>query len=303
MFVDFCGFCRYNIIRKKSQRCVKAVSEYIKKYLTILLGVSMVAFAVAVFYTPNKIVGGGVLGISTILYHTLHIDQGISFFVINGVLILISIKTLGKEFTVNSIIVAGLLSALVSAFSHIPPVTKNVFLATVFGAVLYGFGISLTFINHASTGGTDIIARLVQHSRPHFKIGNLLLCVDFCIIFSSLVVFKKVELSLYGIMALFISSIVIDYFIKKLNTSKLVFVITNKGEEISEYLVHNSPRGVTIVDSKGAYTMHQNSVIICALKDKESTDFLRRILRIDKDAFIIFSDSSKIVGNGFKVYD
>lgn len=291
------------ILLDKLKRCVGKMLEYIKKYLTILLGVSMVAFAVAVFYTPNKIVGGGVLGISTILYHTLHIDQGIPFFVINGILILISFKALGKEFTINSVVVGSLLSALVSAFSHIPPLTRNVFLATVFGAVLYGLGISLTLINHASTGGTDIIARLVQHSRPYFKIGNLLLCVDFCIIFSSLIVFRNVELSLFGILALFISSVVIDYFIKKLNTSKLVFVVTNKGEEISKYLVDNSPRGVTIIDSKGAYTMHENSVIICALKEKESTAFLRRILRIDKDAFIIFADSSKIVGNGFKVYD
>ena len=274
----------------------------VKKYLSILLGVSMVAFAVAVFYTPNKIVGGGVLGISTILYHTLHIDQGIPFFLINASLILISAKSLGKEFAFNTVCVGTLLSVLVSAFSRIPPITRNITLATVFGAAIYGVGIGLTLVNCASTGGTDILARLVQKRFPYFRIGNLILGVDLCVILASLIVFKKIELSLYGIIALFISSVVIDCFIKKLNVSKLVFVISEKGVDISKHLISNSPRGVTIVESRGAYTMHTNNVIICALKEKESAEFQKRILKIDPDAFIIFADSSSIVGNGFKVY-
>lgn len=278
------------------------IKETIKKYSLIVLGISMVAFAVAVFYTPNKIVSGGVSGIATILYHTLKINQGLSFFAINIILLIISIKPLGIKFVINTVWVSTLLSILVEVFSHIPPLTEDVFLATVFGSALYGAGIGFTLVNGASSGGTDIMARLVQKMFSHVKIGTLLLVVDICVILSSLFVFKNINLSFYGIVALFISSFAINLLIKKLNISKLAFVVTDKGEEISKYLVSKSPRGVTLLDSKGAFTMKNNNVLICALKEHETIVFQKRILKLDPNAFIIFSESSQIVGNGFRVY-
>lgn len=278
------------------------IKDLIIKYASIVLGVAMVGFAVAVFYTPNKIVGGGVSGIATILYHTLKIKQGISFFTINTILLLISIKPLGKEFVINTIWVSTLLAVFVEIFSYIPPITHDVLLATVFGAVIYGVGIGLTLINGASTGGTDVLARLVQKAYPYIKIGSMLLIVDLCVIMTSLLVFKKFELSLYGIVALFICSTTINFLIKKLNVSKLVFVITSKGEKLSKYLVSKSPRGVTLLESKGGYTMNENNVLICTLKEQETLDFERRIKEVDPNAFIIFSESSQIIGNGFRVY-
>ncbi len=276
--------------------------DSIIKYGSIIIGVAMVAFAVAVFYTPNKIVGGGVSGIATVIYHTLHIKQGVSFFTINTVLLLISIKPLGKEFVINTIWVSTLLSVFVEAFSYIPPITDDVLLATVFGSVIYGVGIGLTLINGASTGGTDVLARLIQKLFGYVKIGSLLLVVDLCVIMSSFIVFKKFDLSLYGIVALFICSTTINFLIKKLNVSKVAFVITSKGREMSKYLVSNSPRGVTIIDSKGGYTMNDNNVLICSLKEQETLDFEMRVKKIDPNAFTIFSESSEIIGNGFRIY-
>lgn len=277
-------------------------TDIIKKYTTIILGISMVAFAVAVFYTPNKIVSGGVSGIVTIFYHTLEIKQGVSFFAINAFFLLVSIYPLGRGFVLNTVWGATLLSVLVEFFSYIPPITNDVFLASVFGSALYSAGIGLVLINGASTGGTDILARLVQKIFPHIKIGTLLLVVDLCVIVSSLLIFKNINLSFYGMVALFISSFFINLLIKKLNISKLAFVVTTKGEEIAEYLVSKSPRGVTLLDSKGGYTMNNNSVLICALKEHEAIVFQERILKLDPNAFIIFSESSQVVGNGFRVY-
>lgn len=277
--------------------------ELIIKYGSIVVGVTIVAFAIAVFYTPNKIVSGGVSGISTILYHKLHIDQGISTFAINGALLIVALPVLGKAFVLDTVWVTALLSALVSLFSRfVNPVTNDPLLAAIFGSVLYGMGIGLTLVNGASTGGTDILARLVQKAFSHIKIGSLLLVVDFCVIASSLIVFRNVELCLYGIVALSISSFAINVLIKKLNVSKLAFVVTDKGVELGKYLVSKSPRGITIIDSVGAFTMSNNNVIICALKEKETVAFQKRVLKIDPNAFIIFSESSQIVGNGFRVY-
>ncbi len=280
----------------------KNLSKIIKKYATIVFGVLLVAFAISVFYTPNKIVSGGVSGISTILFHTLGIQPGISFAVINIVLLAMAWKFLGIVFVKDTILGAVLLSVFVQVFTYIPPLTSDVFLASVFGSILYGVGIGLTLIEGASTGGTDILSRLVQCAFPHVKIGNLLMVVDASVILVSLIVFRTFDLALYGILALFLASFSINLLISKLNVSKLAFVVTDKGVEISRFLVSHSPRGVTIIDSVGAFTMEKREVLMCALKENELPRFQEEVLKIDSTAFIIYSESQTIVGNGFRVY-
>ena len=134
----------------------------LKSYLLIILGLTITAAAISLFYVPNKIVSGGVSGVSTILYHTLKIPTGVSFGVINLVLLLLGMKFLGKSFTFKTLAGAGFLSLMVQAFSYLPPVTDDIFLAAIFGSILYGFGIGLTLICGASSGGTDILARLIS---------------------------------------------------------------------------------------------------------------------------------------------
>ena len=274
----------------------------LKKYFFIILGVTLVALAISVFYTPNKIVSGGVSGLSTILYHALHIQPGMSFAVINIILLILAWKYLGTEFVQDTVFGAALLSVLVQIFTVIPTLTMDVFLATIFGSIMYGVGIGLTLIEGASTGGTDILSRLVQKKYPHVKIGSLLLVIDAIVILCSLCVFREINLALYGIIALFVASFSINALISKLNVSKLAFVVTEKGVEISKNLVTNSPRGVTIIESVGAYTMERKEVLMCALKENEIAYFQEEILKIDSHAFIIFSESQQIVGNGFQVY-
>lgn len=274
----------------------------LKKYIAILLGTILTGFAISGFYTPNKIVSGGVSGISTILYHTLSIPTGISFAVINITLLALSLKVLGFKFVRDTIVGSMLVSLFVQLFSYVPPVTENVVLAAVFGAVCYGLGIGLTLIGGASTGGTDIISRLFQVPFPHIKVGTLLMVIDSVVIGISLIVFKDIDLMLFGIAALFVATLSINILIAKLNISKLAFVVTDKGEEVSRVLVSQSPRGVTLIESKGAYTMESNQVLMCALKESEIPQFQKTILNIDEKAFIIFSESQQIIGNGFRVY-
>lgn len=273
-----------------------------KQYAIILLGLLMTAVAISLFFVPNKIVNGGVSGISTILFHTFGIPAGLSYLVINLVLLAIAYKFIGKSFVINSIVGAGIVSLFVQLFSYLPPITDNTFLAVVFGAAFYGVGIGLALIEGASTGGTDILGRLLQYFYPHIKIGKLLLIVDSIVITISLLVFKNIDVALFGIISLFLSTYSIDLLIHKLNISKLAFVVTPKGEEVAAMLIKTSPRGVTIFDVVGAYTKEKAKVLMCALKENELTEFQRKILEIDENAFIIFSESQQIVGNGFHVY-
>lgn len=275
----------------------------LKSFLFIILGTMTTGFAISVFLTPNKIVGGGVSGISTILFHTLHIPTGLSFIILNLVLLLLGIKILGKEFIIKTLIGTGLLSLFIEIFANIPFYTENTMLATLFGGGLYGIGIGISFVAKASTGGTDILGRIVQKVFPTVPIGKLLLAIDGIVIFVSFVVFGKIELTLFGVVSLLISSFTIDFVIAQFNISRIAFVITEKGEEISNFLVSTSPRGVTIIDVVGAYTMDKKKMLFCALKEGESFDFQRKILEIDSEAFIVFSESQRIKGNGFYLYN
>ncbi len=278
------------------------MKSHIKSIFFTILGTMITGFGIGVFLTPNKIVGGGVSGLSTILYHAFSVPPGVSFFIINVIFLLIGFKVLGKAFTVKTLFGATLISVFVQLFSYFPFYTENIVLAVVFGGVLYGLGIGLGFAAGASTGGTDILGRLIQHKFKTVSIGKLLLFVDGVIIIISLIIFKNPELTLFGIITLFISSYSIDLVIDKLNVSRIAFVITDKGDEISEYLVSKSPRGVTIIDVVGAYTKVEKKMLFCALKESESEKFQRRILELDPEAFIVFSESQRIKGNGFYLY-
>ena len=276
--------------------------EKLKNNFLFLVGPIITALGISLFFTPNKVVSGGVSGLSTILYHIAKIPPGLSFAVINILFLLISFKVIGKEFVIKTIIGAANISLFVQIFSELPPMTNDIILASIFGSLLYGFGIGLTLLSGGSTGGTDILGRLLQHFFPHFKIGKLLLFVDAAVIMTALITFRQIDLALWGIVALFLSTFSVDWLIQKLNVSKLAFVVTEKGVDIAKKLVSTSPRGVTIIDVVGAYTMEEKTTLMCALKEAEISEFQRKILEIDPDAFIIFSESQQIVGNGFHVY-
>jgi len=267
------------------------------------LSAVIIAFAVSMFFTPNKIVNGGVSGIATILHYTFGFPTGVSFAVINCALLLVGIKILGKEFVVTTLYISIVLSVLVDIFAaYLPPIEIDLLLAALFGAVIYGLGLGIAFATGASSGGTDILGRILQAFSPNFPIGKVLLSVDGIIIAVSLVVFKEVNLTCYGIIALFVSTTAIDWLIAKLNLSRIAFVITTKGDEIASKLVEKSSRGVTLIDVKGAYTKDDRKMLFCALKDSEMDKFQKRILSIDENAFVVFGESQKIMGNGFYLY-
>ena len=278
------------------------MKEKMKSGILVFVGITLVAIAISMFLVPNKIVNGGASGLATIIYYTIGIKPSISNAIINGILLLFSLICFGKKFVAKTVSSIVGLTLLIEVFSYFPPVTDNVLLASIFGAVLYGMGIGIVLSLGSTTGGTDIMGRLIQHKKPHWKIGKILLGVDFFVIFLSLITFKTTEAVLYGILALFLSTNAIDWLMKSLNISKLAFVITDKGQEISDYLISTSPRGVTLVEATGGYTHEDRQILICALKESELPEFQRKILTIDEDAFIIYSESQQIVGNGFYIY-
>lgn len=278
------------------------MKEKMKSGILVFVGITLVAIAISMFLVPNKVVNGGASGLATIIYYTIGVKPSISNAIINGILLLLSLICFGKAFVAKTMFSIVGLTVLIEVFSYFPPVTTNVLLASIFGAALYGIGIGIVLSQGSTTGGTDIMGRLIQYKRPHWKIGKILLGVDFFVIFLSSITFKTTESVLYGILALFLSTSAIDWLMKSLNISKLAFVITDKGHDISDFLTSTSPRGVTLVEATGGYTHENRQVLICALKESELPEFQRKILTIDEAAFIIYSESQQIVGNGFYIY-
>ncbi|MBQ2932555.1 MAG: YitT family protein [Clostridia bacterium] len=276
--------------------------DIIKKYWGIVPGTLMTAVGVSLFLLPNKIITGGVSGVSTLLYHALGIEPGLSSALINIVLLLVGIKILGKAFIVKTLVGSMLVSVFIQIFAYMPPATSNVLLAAIFGAMLYGVGIAITFVSGASTGGTDIVGRIAQHFMPHLSIGSLLLAIDGVIIVTSLCIFRDFDLLMFSVIALVVSTYSIDYIIQSLNISKLVFVVSEKGSEISQKLVATSPRGVTKIDVWGEYTNEKKMMLLCALKNKEVPAFKRKVREIDPGAFIILAEAQHVDGKGFLLY-
>ena len=143
-----------------------------KSILTAIAGTILTGMGIGMFLTPNKIVGGGISGLSTILFHTFKMPAGISFFIINGLLLLIGLKSLGKSFIIRTLIVTTILSVFVQLFSLFPVYTENPMIAAIFGGVLYGLGIGICFAFGASTGGTDILGRMLQKKISYIPIGK-----------------------------------------------------------------------------------------------------------------------------------
>ena len=281
---------------------MRYIMKKTKSIFMTILGTMIIGFGIGSFLTPNKIVGGGASGIGTILYHTFGVDVGITLFVFNLVFLILGFKILGKDFVVNTLFGSLLLSVFVEVFSFIPIYTENLMLASIFGGVLFGAGIGLSFAAGASTGGTDILGRIIQAKFSYLPIGKILLFIDGIIILVSLIVFKDIELILYGIITLFLSSYSVDLVISKLNISRIIFVITDKGDEISKKLISTSPRGVTLIDVKGVYSDSNKQMLFCALKESEVEVFQKKVLEIDNTAFIVFAESQKINGKGFYLY-
>ena len=178
--------------------------DAVKRLIMLISGIIITAVGISNFTLPNKIVGGGVSGVSTLLYHTVGIQPGVSNAVINVLLLAVGFKVLGKKFVFSTLAASLLLSGFVQVFSYLPPVTENVALASVFGGAVYGLGVGLALASEGSTGGTDILGRLLQHKFKYLPIGKLIMVVDGVVILMSLIAFGKMELTLYGVVTLVI---------------------------------------------------------------------------------------------------
>ena len=272
--------------------------SYIKRTITFLIGLLLIALSYNIFLAPNNLVPGGVTGLAIIINNFVPIDSSLIILFFNIILLLVSYLTLGKEKTRATTLGALLLPVFISLTSSITDLfyidTSQLLLSSVFGGALFGFGAGLVFKAGFSTGGTDIINLIVS---KYFKIGigTSMLLTDGLIVLGSSFAFGMTRL-MYSIIILYIISFMSDRVILGISDSKAFYIITDKDEEVKEYILNSLNHGVTIFKAKGGFKKENRNVLMCVLPTKEYYRLRTGISEIDKDAFFVVTDAYEVFG-------
>ena len=281
---------------------MKKILNNVKEYALLTAGALLAAVAVGVFLAPHSVVSGGVSGIAIIINKFTGFPIGVAVFLMNVPLFVAGALVLGKGFGVKSLYGAFVFSIFMDAVSTRVLLTENILMSSLFGGVLLGIGFGLIFLTGATTGGTDILAAIGNKLIPAIDLGKWFFILDIIIILSGAVFLKDTELLLSGVVALFLNSWVLDYVISGFNVSKMVYVISERSEQISAEIMKNLKRGVTGIKSVGMYTGEERTMLMCIVKKFELQKLEKIVEDADPDAFVILTQAHKIRGEGFVNY-
>lgn len=275
--------------------------QLIKTHAIITFGLILTAIGWMGFLIPAEITGGGISGISSIIFYAVGFPIGLSFLIFNVFLILLAIKILGLKFGMQTIYGVIGLSFFFSIFQPFfnGPIVKDAFLAAVIGGILSGAGIGIVFSQGGSTGGTDIIAMIINKYK-NISLGRLILYQDVVIIASSFLLFHSLEKIVYGYVSMAITSYVIDLVLEGSNMSYQIFVFSKKHDEIATRISEEVGRGITLLDGQGWYSKEKLKVLLILVKKYESAQVLRIIKETDPNAFISLGSVMGVYGEGFE---
>lgn len=287
---------------------IKKISRESKDYFAITFGLILYALGWAMFLLPYQITTGGVTGISAIIYYATGVEIQISYFLINAVFLGFALKILGPKFSVKTIYAIFMLTFLLWLFQlilkdesgNLPQLLGpgQDFMACVIGAGMLGFGIGIVFCNNGSTGGTDIIAWIINKYKD-VTLGRMMMYCDIVIISSCYFIFHDWRRVLFGFCVLFIMSIVIDYVINSARQSVQFLIFSKEYEKIAEGISTKIDRGVTLLNGQGWYSKQDIKVVVVLAKKTQSLDIFRLVKDIDPNAFISQSNVVGVYGEGF----
>lgn len=285
----------------------KTVFNTTRTYSIIVFGLFLYALSWTAFLLPHRITGGGVSGIGALVYYATGFPLGYTYLLINIGLILIAIKVLGANFGVKTIfgVATGafLLSVLQSLIQD--PVIEDKFLSAIIGGMLSGVGLGIVFTQGGSTGGTDIVAMIINKYR-NISPGRVILMCDVFIIGSTFLVLtdlvpvKRIETIVYGYVAMAITAYAIDAVLSGSRQSVQMFIFSKKYEAISDQITKQIGRGVTVIDGQGWYTKENQKVVITLVRKHEVSDVYKIVKEIDKEAFMSVASVMGVYGQGFE---
>ena len=265
-----------------------------------ILGCIIAAFGTSQFLLPNKLSTGGFSGIATILYYFFEFNMGATILILNIPLFIFAYFKLGKYFATKTVISTIAFSFFIDFFENMGALVEDKFLASIYGGILMGIGLALIFKVEASTGGTDLLATLVQYFNPNVRMGKVLELIDFSVVVLNLIVFRDLEIGLYSFIAIYLYGRMLDLFFEGINFSKMIYIISDKYNEISKAINFEVNTGGTGLYGKGLYTEKDKVIIMCVTSRKNVIKIKEIAKKIDKNVFIIITDAREVYGLGFK---
>lgn len=273
-----------------------------KEYILIAVGVILVAIAVQYFFAPNNLAAGGVTGLAIIIKSFMpSVNLGIITLSIDIILFIVSFIVLGKDFSKRTIVTGLGLSGVIwfiGTFLEPYAIVDDLIIASIFGAGIAGFGMAIVFNNYSSTGGSDIVAKIIS-KYTNMNIGTSLMSIDILITVLAAIIFG-IDKGFYAILSVIILGLVVDRFIDGFNSCKEIFIISEHEEEISKFIMNELERGCTYLDGKGAYTNKEVRIVYAIIQRNEFIKLKAFIKKNNLKAFISVRESYEVLGEGFK---
>ena len=272
------------------------------RFTAMLIGCALYALGVDCFLIHNQIIGGGVSGLASLFYilSDHRVSIGLMTVVINIPILLLGLKQLGWKFMARCLITIAVLAFFNELFIRLPSLTDNRILAAVYGGILQGIGIGIFVKFKVSSGGTELLGREIRHWFKFFSIPVWTAIFDAVIIISGSIALHDSENIFYALILIFVSAKTSDILIMGINRSKLCYIITDFGKDISEYLLKHSPRGITLIEGTGMYTGQKKNILLTCVKPQQIDQLKAVVKQIDEHAFVIVSDANEVIGKGFQ---
>lgn len=278
----------------------KNVKNILIEIIEAIVGAFIMAVATSLFLLPNQLSSGGFAGIATILYYFLKIPMGISILAFNIPLFLFAGYKLGKSFFIKSIIGTITFSLSIDILDKLTPLTQDRFLACIYGGIIIGLGTAIILKANSSTGGSDLISLLVKKYNSDIRTSNVIIIVDTIIVGLNVLFFREIEIGLYSAIAIYLMGKMIDMIFEGIYFTKLVIIISNKSQEISEEIGDKVGKGTTGLFGKGMYTNEHKTILMCAASRGDVARVKQIAKKIDPKSFIIIANAREVVGLGFK---
>lgn len=264
-------------------------------------GAAVYTVAVTVILEPNMVSPGGFTGIAALVNTLFGIPTGLVLLILNVPLIVLEYRKFGGGFIFKTAAATFILSFFLSlGEKFLKPFHTDPMLAGIFGGLLSGLGLGLVLLRGATTGGVDVIAKLVNAKFPHFSVGRVIMISDVLVIIAAALVYGNLNAALYSVIAIFASSRIIDGFLYGSDKGKLMLIVTDVPNKVSKAVFENLKRGMTEISVKGSYTKNKKYMLLAAVRQNEAGILHRSVISADPESFVIVLDAGEITGHGFK---
>lgn len=275
------------------------VKEFLIDTFIFVIGGILYSIAINCFLSKNNILNGGFTGIATILNFLFELPIGTVIFIMNIPLFLIAFKKLGVRFVLRTVWATLINSTCIDVGMFLPVYQNDLLLSSLFGGALVGLALGIIFIRNATTGGVDIIAKLIKLKFPHISIGRSILIFDIFVVILGGIIYRNFESMLYASVVIFVSAQVLDFVIFGVSRGAMVIIISEQSEKLCNIILGDLDRGVTILKAQGGYSKTDKDVLLCACFDNQTHKLIKKIKSVDENAFFIVTQSKQILGNGF----